>query len=226
MNTKTPGSFPDRFITEITCGLVVLFLVGLSSRIAAVQLRSQDPGHKESARVAGVEFSVPKGFILEKTSDSRVAFMRHNKYDLALFVAVPEKQVDDEYLTVLSNTLVSQLFPAEKEFRWKLLPSESDTRVSQFQTASGNTKGFNAKRLFQTDYITVRVNERTILVGYITQLGEFSNNAKYLYDLKGVAGMSMPGWYAQAHVLASVTGEEYERINPGTSIHAIPVKKN
>jgi len=194
---------------------------------ASAQLPSQDPGHKENAEIAGIKFSVPNGFNLETSSDSGVAFMRHNKYDLALFVAVPEKQVDDNYLTSLSNTLVSQLFPKEKDFRWKLLPGDSDKKVSKYQTASGSTKGFNGERLFQTHYITVKVKDREILIGYITQLGQFSHNAKSLFDFEGAAGMSMPGWFAQAHILASVTGERYEDINPGTVLRGvISVKKN
>jgi hypothetical protein len=47
-------------------------------------------------------------------------------------------------------------------------------------------------------------------------------DAKWLFDLDGSAGMSMPGWYAQAHIIASVTGEKYERINPGTELIAVP----
>jgi hypothetical protein len=206
--------------------LLVFALVVSCFEVAHAQLPSQDPGHKEDAEVSGVKFSVPNSFNLEEFSDSRVAFMRHKKYDLALFVAVPEKQVDDNYLTSLSNTLTSQLFPKEKDFRWKLLPRDSDKKVSKFQVTSGNTKGFNGERLFQTDYIAVKVKDREILVGYITQLGQFSDNAKYLFNLKDVAGMSMPGWYAQAHILASITGERYEEINPGTVIRTTPVKKN
>ena len=216
-------STPTKNIAYLSLTFV---LVVSCFEVAPAQLPSQDPGHKEDAEVVGVKFSVPNSFNLEESSDSRVAFMRHKKYDLALFVAVPEKQVDDNYLTSLSNTLTSQLFPKEKDFRWKLLPSDSDKKVSKFQVASGNTKGFNGERLFQTDYIAVKVKDREILVGYITQLGQFTDNAKYLFNLKGVGGMSMPGWYAQAHILASVTGEKYEEINPGTVIRATPVKKN
>ncbi len=205
--------------------LLSFAFVGLCFIVAVAQLPSQDPGHKEEAEIAGIKFSIPNGFNLHKSGDSGVAFMRHNKYDLALFVAAPKTQIDNGYLTSLSNTLVSLLFPDEKDFRWKLLPSDSANKVSDFQVATGNTKGFNGKRLFQTDYISVKIKDREVLVGYITQLGQFNNDAKYLFDLKGVAGMSMPGWYAQAHVIASVTGEKYERINPGTSIIAVPLKK-
>jgi hypothetical protein len=192
--------------------------------MASAQLPSQDPGHKQGAELSGVKFSVPNGFNLQQPADSKVAFMRHNKYDLALFVTVPDTQIDSAYLSSLSNQLVSLLFPNEKDFRWKVLPADSANKVSDFQLATGNTKGFNGKRLSQTDYISVLIKDREILVGYITQLGQFSNDAKYLFDLKGVAGMSMPGWYAQAHIIASVTGEKYERINPGTSIITTPLK--
>ena len=213
---------PNKAIVRV--GPILAFVI-FSVGFLFAQLPSQDPGHKESAEIAGIKFSVPKSFSVEQFSEPGVAFMRHNKYDLALFVAVPEEQVDDKYLTALSNALVSQLFPKEKEFRWKLLPGKSESKASRFQTASGNTKGFNTKRFFQTNYITVKVNHRDILVGYITQLGQFSDNSRYLFERDGVSGMSMPGWYAQAHILASITGEKYEEINPGTSIQAVPMKK-
>jgi hypothetical protein len=206
--------------------LIILALTLLNFGSAAAQSYSQDPGHKENAEIAGVKFSVPNSFNLEKSADAKVAFMRHDKYDLALFVAVPEGQTDDNYLTNLSNTLVSQLFPKEKDFKWKILPVDTKNKVSKFQTASGHTKGFNGDKFFQTDYMTVKVKDREVLVGYITQLGQFNNSGKFLFDLKGVGGMSMPGWYAQAHILASLTGEKYQEINPGTVIIGTPVKKN
>lgn len=205
--------------------LLVACCVLISASSLSAQLPSQDPGSKHKAEVAGVTFSVPKGFKLEASSESRVAFMRHNKYDLALFVAVPDK-VDDTYLTALSDTLVSQLFPKEGDFKWKLLPGDPESKVSRFEKANGATKGFNDKRFFQTHYITVEVNDRAILVGYITQLGQWNNDAKWLFEREGASGMSMPGWYAQAHILASITGEKYEQINPGTSIQATPIPMN
>lgn len=78
-------------------------------------------------------------------------------------------------------------------------------------------------KFVQTDYLTLKVKGRDVVVGYITQLGP-DRNAKFLFNLKGVAGGSMPGWYAQAHLIASLTGEKYEEINPGTVING-PIKK-
>jgi len=105
----------------------------------------------------------------------------------------------------------------------KILPDTSGQKVSDFQTGGGNTKGLHSKRFIQTDYIVLHVR-RDVIVGYVSKFGR-DNEAKFLFDFKGPAGMSMPGWYAQAHVIASVTGEKYERINPGTVIIGTPAKK-
>ncbi|MBV9215642.1 MAG: hypothetical protein JO053_05650 [Acidobacteria bacterium] len=187
---------------------------------------SQDPGHQEFSTVSGVKFSVPKGYTVEKTNDPSISLMRHKKYPLALFVAVPSGEVDANYLKQLSNSLTATMDPSQKKFDWKVLPGPDDDKVSRFQTAGGNTKGFNGKKLYQTDYIVVKADGKVSLIGYITELGEFNNSQKYLYDLKGPGGMSMPGWYAQAHIIASVTGERYEEINKGTFITGTPVKSN
>ena len=204
--------------------IVLCFVIfGVASSSAQTPLPSQDPGHKYNAQIADVKFSVPKGFNLEQSSDPRVAFMRDKKYDLAMFVAVPETQVDEKYLTALSNTLVSQMSPKEKDFHWKLKTETVEEKVSKFQSSSGSTKGFNNNRFFQTHYITVVLNNREILVGYVTKGGQDSNEARYLFEREEASVMSMPGWYAQAHILASVTGEKYERLNPGTVIRAVPV---
>src|SRR5262245_14887971 len=199
----------------------LLFLV---TGAATAQLPSQDPGHKEYGEVAGVKFSVPKGFDLQKPSNENVAFMLRAEYGLGLFVAVPDGTIDEDYLTKLSNNLAAKLFPQESGFKWKILPQASSKKVSDFEVATGNTKGFVSKKLVQTDYIALNVNKRNVIVGYLNRLGREAD-ARYLFDLEGPAGMSMPGWYAQAHVIASITGEKYERINPGTGIIGIPLKK-
>jgi hypothetical protein len=198
----------------------------LSFGFALAQSYSQDPGHKEKGEIAGTEFSVPNGFNLERSSDLKVAFMRHENIEhLALFVSVSEKQADDKYLTKFSNTLVSLLFPNEKDFRWKVLPSISGVKRSKYQTAAGNTKGFNQKKFFQIDYKILKVNNREIIVGYITKLGE-DNEAKFLFSTDRPMGGSVLGWHAQAHIIASITGERYEEVNPPTTLRTAPATKS
>ena len=72
----------------------MLLFVAYASR---AQLPSQDPGHKQNSVVAGVKFSVPKHFELHKSSTPNLAFMLHAQYDLGLFVAIPDRQVDEKY---------------------------------------------------------------------------------------------------------------------------------
>lgn len=203
----------------------VLFgLLFLVAGAVSAQLPSQDPGHKEYAEVGGVKFSVPKRFDLQKPSDQNIAFMLRAEYGLGLFVAVPDGTINEAYLTKLSNNVAAKLFPQDRGFDWKILPHASSQKVSDFAVATGNTKGFVPKKLVQTDYIALNVNGRNVIVGYVNRLGSDAD-ARYLFNLKGPAGMSMPGWYAQAHVIASITGEKYERINPGTVITGTPLKK-
>jgi len=204
----------NRSVSLLAPLLLVAYSVG-------AQLPSQDPGHKGYSEVAGVKFSVPKRFVLQSRSTENVAFMLRAEYELGLFVAVPDGPVSDKYLTDLSNVLAAKLYPKESAFRWKLLSENASTKVSDFQIGRGNTKGFNGKKLVQTAYILVEVKGRKVLVGYITAHGH-DTDGKWLFDLDGSAGMSMPGWYAQAHIIASVTGEKYERINPGTELIAVP----
>jgi hypothetical protein len=222
--TKLINLFDTKFGKPAKLLFIFIFW-GLISVSAQPKIPSQDPGHKEDSKIQDVKFSVPNRFNLEKSTDSRVAFLRHEEYDhLALFVAVPDKQIDAAYLTGLSNYLVSQLLPAEKNFKWKLLSSGSADKISKYQTSAGTTKGLNEKIFVQSDYITVKVKGHEILVGYITRLGD-EKNAKFLFDLKGIGGLSMPGWYAQAHIIASLTGEKYEKINPGTYFLGTPAPK-
>src|SRR5215813_1145753 len=190
-------------MNSITRTFLFALLLIVASSVSA-QLPSQDPGHKEYAEVAGVKFSVPKRFDLQKSSDHNIAFMLRAEYGLGLFVAVPDGKFDDAYLTNLSNIVAAKLFPQDSGFNWKTLPHPLSEKVSDFEVATGNTKGFIPKKLVQTDYIVLNVNERNVIVGYVNRLGGDSD-AKYLFDLKGPAGMSMPDWYAQAHVIASIT---------------------
>lgn len=213
-----------------TTAVVLLASFAGTAQTSSKSLSSmQDPKRKQISVVDKVKFSVPKSFNLLKSNDPQLGVMRHEKYDLMLFVAIPKTEINHSYLTKLSNSVASKLFPDEKEFEWKILAEKSEnpeSKVSDFQEGSGITKGFNQKKFVQTDYFVLKVKDREILVGYITQLGNEGKNGKYLFDLPGSGGLSMPGWYAQAHIISSVTGEPYERINPGTVITAVPAKKN
>lgn len=204
----------------------MLLLIALLSCLAASsaftqKLPSQDPGHQENARIAGLKYSVPKRFDLKRAGDASIAIMKHQEYQLTLFVTVPAQPITNDYLIKLSNTLAPQVFSAEENFAWKVIPNASGSKVSKYQKGAGNTKGFNGKKFIQTDYIIIKVHGQYVLAGYVTALGG-DRDGKFLFDLDGVAGSSMPGWYAQAHIIASLTGERYAAINPGTLLTADP----
>ena len=201
-------------LVRLSCGhfgKVTIVLLTLSMLLTISSSSAQQmPERKPVAEIAGVKFTVPQSFKLEQSSDTRVAFMRHATQQIALFVALPEHQVDDKYLIDLSNNLVSRLFPQQNDFAWKVQQRISDRRVSRYQTNGGTTKGLNAKRFVQTDYVIVKAHGNEVVVGSIATFGE-EREAKFLFDLEG-REYSFFGWQALFQLIASVTGEKIDQV--------------
>lgn len=162
---------------------------------------------KRDAEIAGIKFAVPKDFKLESV-DAGVAFLRHETSELALFVAVPQQQVSDQYLNDLSHTLVRQLLPQQNGFAWKVLPRNSDRKVSVNQTGEGTVKGLNANKFVQADYVVLKSKGRVLIVGSIAPFGD-EREARFLFDVEG-REYSFAGWRALFHLIASITGERVD----------------
>lgn len=208
-DARIPGTF--------SAALFIMVLCVCSSH---AQTFNQDPGHKEYLSVNGVKFSSPEGFDTQRRKvNERVAYVPHEKYDLGLLVAVPEKPVDVEYTGWLASLAASHLFPKETgSFSWKKL--DGYQKVSKYEVGGGMLQGFNGHQRVLMQYRQLKVSGKDIVVGYTFGLGR-GTEAGSLFN-RNLGGDSMPGWYAQAHVLASITGEKYVEINPGTSIIAAP----
>lgn len=170
------------------------------------QVSSQGLEGTQAAEIRGIKFAVPQGFKLEQSQDKKFAFMRHSAQQIALFVVVPDRQVDDEYLTNLSNNLVSHLLPKQSGFEWKILPQTSDRKVSQYQTNAGTTKGLSGKSYVQTDYVVVKAQGQFVVVGSIATFGQ-EQEARFQFDVEG-REYSVPGWQALFQLIPSVTGEK------------------
>jgi hypothetical protein len=213
--------------TSIRLLLVVVALFGTSAVIAQVPF-SQDPGSKGLSELSGVKFSIPKYYDDPVASGTNLVIMRRKEYNLALFVSTPQSTVDENSLTDLATRLAQTLYPKEASFKWKALQSPKFNKISDFQTGDGVVKGITKDKTFvQMHYATLRKGGNDVIVGYMTYMGKERDphiNPDYLFRLDGPGGMSMPGWYAQAHIIASVTGEKYERINPGSFLRGVPVK--
>jgi hypothetical protein len=205
---------------------IALILILLGAGLASAQLdlsTLQDPGHKAFSSVGDVKFSVPKEFELHGSPGVGLAYMFNTPYKIGLFVAAPETAVNDEYLASLTKAIAGLFLADIKDFTWRVVPSNGKHRVSKFQTASGFGKGLARKTYVHIDYVAVKVENRNVLIGYILKSGaDFESSAKVLYEKDDQGLFSMPGWYAQAHVIASVTGEKYRDINAGTTL-SLPV---
>jgi hypothetical protein len=207
--------------------LSLLFLT-LSSLVAghAAETYGQsirtDPGHKEFAEVGGVRVSSPKNFAIQPQTSNEPLYIRHDQYDLGILVAVPDKRIDDEYVRSLASLGATCVYAAEAaRYKWKRL--ENYQKVSSFEVGGGQIQGFNGQQRVMLDYRTLKVGGKEVVVGYVFGLGRGAE-AKALFA-RNLGGMSMPGWYALAHIIASITGEKYDKINPPDSFIAVPLKK-
>lgn len=201
---------------------LALLLICLSN-IRAQKL-NQDPGHKDYLSISGIKFSSPDGFAIQrKKIVGEVVYVPHEKYDLGIFVAIPDKLVGDEYIQQLSNLVAGHLFPKEKNaYSWKKL--DAYEKVSKFEVGGGMFQGFNGQQRVFVQFREIKINGKDVIVGYTFGLGR-GDEAKVMFE-RNYGGNSMPGWYAQAHIIASITGEQYEDINPGTMIISRPIRTN
>jgi hypothetical protein len=186
--------------------LAIAIVSGVSSG-RAQQVSSHCLGPGKAAEIAGVKFTVPQCFKLERAADGRVAFMRHQTDHLALFVVVADRQADDSYLTNVSNNLVSQLLPQQKGFSWKILRQTSGRKISAHETSRGVVKGHNEEIFVQTDYVALKAQGHDVLIGSVATFGTRAK-AKYLYEAER-SEYSFPGWQGLFHLIASVTGESH-----------------
>ena len=204
--------------TYLVAAVAIIVLCIFSSH---AQTFNQDPGHKEFLSVDDLKVSLPNGFDTQRLRLSdKVAYVPHQKYDLGLLIGVAEKPIDAEYTERLASLAASHLFPKEKGgYHWKKLLAGYQ-KVSKYEVGGGMLQGFNGHQRVLMQYRQLKVSGKDIVVGYSFGLGR-GDEAKVLFD-RNLGGDSMPGWYAQAHIVASITGEKYIEINPGTSIAAPP----
>lgn len=215
---------PILFLYCSLWSFVCLALVALFVNGSNAQEFNQDPGHKEYLSINGLRFSSPNSFDTGRLkSTEQVMYVPHEEYDLGLFVAVPVKPVDADCVRELSTLVASYLFPKNRaEYSWKKL--EGYRKVSKFEVSGALMQGFNGRQRVLVQYRQIRVNGREAIVGYTFGLGR-GTEAKQLFE-QNLGGDSMSGRDAQAHVIASITGEKYKEINPGTfsTIELLPPK--
>lgn len=190
----------------------VTLLVACAALGAGVSSARQTPPQGaqggRAAEVAGLKFVVPPDFSLRQISGSDLAFMSNAARDVALFVAVPGRTVDDEYLSGLAENLSRHFLPQEKGFTWKIFEQAVERKVSSSQTRGGTVKGLNAKKFVQVDYVVLEVRGRLVVVGLIATFGD-GRAGKFLFDVDG-REYSVHGWLGLFHLIASVTGERHE----------------
>jgi len=217
MSCNTTSRFDAACSLTTSLAFLLILLFSFSNE---AQTMKTDPGHKQNVMLGDVRFSCPNGYNVQQEHTSNgIGFMRHGEYDLGLFVTVLGKSVNADYIKELSMAVSSYLFPNGKtKYSWKRI--DGYHKVSKYEINGGGVQGFNGQRRVCVQYRQLKVQGTEIIVGYVFELGG-GELARLLFE-RNLAGDSMPGWYAQAHIIASITGEKYEEINPYGGFTAAP----
>ncbi|MEP7076132.1 MAG: hypothetical protein ABI878_09990 [Acidobacteriota bacterium] len=196
--------------------LVLIVLLGLFAVAPAqdetVEVSKLDPGRKVSSTIAGIRYSVPKGFDIEKSPYPRTVFLR-GKDSTAIFISTTDSRPDNKTLNDIASNVATEFAPAEQAFRWK--PTGVDEEpASTFEIKGGSAKGQSkAKKVVQLYYKIIKNKTKFLTIGYIMDFGdETAAQSDFAFTSDGPVGGSMAAWYALTHVIVSVTSEKFDEV--------------
>ncbi|MEP6847920.1 MAG: hypothetical protein ABI999_03625 [Acidobacteriota bacterium] len=203
--------FAKSFLPVLTVSLS-LFTTVACAQDETIEASKMDPGKKVSSTIAGIRYSVPKGFEIEKSPYPRTVFLR-SKESTAIFITITDSRPDNKTLNDIASNVVTEFAPAEQAFKWK--PTGVDEEAaSTFEVKGGSAKGQSkAKKVVQLYYKVLKNKNKFLTIGYVMDFGdETAAQSDFAYSSEGIVGGSMPAWYALTHVIVSITGEKYDDI--------------
>ena len=180
-----------------------------------------DPGHKAEVTIDGIKFSCPNGFTVQTVSGYVTArLMQHDKSKAGVFVMLPGKNINNEFIEEIANAMASKLLKKGEAYKWKR--DIAYANVSKFETSGGGLVGFDGQKLVCFQYRLLSLDGKDVLVGQLFKLLE-GGEAKRAFD-NGLGGMSLDSAAGESHVIASLTGETYSDIMGTLPAISIPRK--
>lgn len=193
----------------LTAIFIPIALLGISALGGNFQL---DPGHKAEVTIEGIKFSCPKGFTVQAVNGFATArLMRHNKSREGVFVMLPGKNINNEFIEEIANALAPTLLKDGAAYKWNR--DIAYAKLSKFEISGGGLVGFDGQKLVCFQYRLLSLNGKDVLVGMFFKLLEGAE-AKRAFD-NGLGGVSMNSVAGELHVIASLTGEKYSDFKGG-----------
>jgi hypothetical protein len=170
-----------------------------------------DPGHKTEITIDGIKFSCPKGFTVQTVSGFVTARLMRNdksKGRAGIFVMLPGKTVNNEFIEEIATALASALLKKGPAYKWKR--ETVYEKVSKFETSGGGLLGFDGQKLVCIRYHLLSLDGKDVLVGEVFKLSQ-GEEAKRDFD-DGLLSLRPDNIVGESHVIASLTGEKYSDI--------------
>ncbi len=192
----------------LTSAFISIALIGISGLGGNFQT---DPGQKEEVAIGSVKFSCPKGYTVQAVSGfATTRLLRNNKSKggAGVFVMLPGKNINNEFIEEIANALASALFKKGASYKWK---RDTDyAKVSKFETSGGGLLGFDGQKLVCFHHHLLSLDGKDVLVGQVFKLSQ-GVEAKRAFD-DGLGGLRPDNIAGETHVIASLTGEKYNDI--------------
>jgi hypothetical protein len=198
-----------KVLSKTSSALLALCVLASS---AQQKYRSFDPGHKSFVTLGETRLSCPNGFTPLGTPLSGGGIvMQHDRFKLALFVARTEGGAARQDVERVATGVTKQWGAEAGQYRWKAFNS-GDRKQSAYETEGGRLQGYNGRELLGVAYRELTVGGKTFLLGYVFDLHGGADAGRLLEEDLG--GDSLLGAIAETHVICSITGEQYDVLNP------------
>jgi len=191
---------------------IVLFICVISSIAVGHGARSfpqsSDPGSASMETVGGLKFSCPNRFRRSDVlSTSKIAYLMDDRAEIALVVKKVHGRLNEKESRALASEIVGPYLVDDLSIQWKSL--DRDDPISKNEIQTERMLGFNGTKLVLFQFRIIEAKGQKIIVGYFASPSP-RGNEKERFNHGEAFDCNCDD--AQAHVIASITGEPFDSI--------------
>jgi len=193
--------------TALLTALILSMIVGNSAAGQAQQ--TSDPGSAGMETLGGLRFSCPYRFRRSDVlSTSKIVYLMDDGSSIGLVVRKISGKLSEKESRALASEIVGQYLVEDATIQWKSL--ERDDAISKHEIQTERFLGFNGTKLVLFQFRIIEAKGQKIMVGYFASPSPRGDEKERFGQGEN---FSCNCDDAQAHVIASITGEPFESIS-------------
>jgi hypothetical protein len=195
-------------MTKIALLIYLTLSMTVSHAVAGQVAQPSDPGSAGMETVGGLRFSCPNRFRRSDVlSTSKIAYLMDDGSSIGLIVRKIHGKLNEKESRALASEVVGQYLVEDATIQWKSL--DRGDAISKYEIQTESFLGFNGTKLVLFQFRIVEAKGQKIMVGYFASPSPRGDEKERFNQGEG---FSCNCDDAQAHVIASITGETFESI--------------